>query len=222
MSGLPRPRSCASISVVVVDVDAVLFDMDGTLVSSDAAVERAWTSWATEQGLDPAAVLAIAHGQPTERTIGRILPELPPAKVAEAAARLLALECDDLADVVPTVGVDRLIAVLDRRALPWAVFTTASRRLAQVRLDAAGIEPPVLVTADDVTANKPDPEGHLRAARSLGVAPSRCLVVEDTEPGLTAGRTAGAMTAALKGLDGDIRLADLGQLADVLDEPSPR
>jgi mannitol-1-/sugar-/sorbitol-6-phosphatase len=207
---------------MVVDVDAILLDMDGTLVSSDAAVERAWTSWAAEQGLDPAAVLAIAHGQPTERTIGRMLPELSPEGVAEAAARLLALECDDLADIAPTEGVDRLVAVLERRALPWAVFTTARRRLAQVRLEAAGIEPPVLVTADDVTASKPDPEGYLRAARSLGVAPSRCLVVEDTEAGLAAGRAAGAMTAALKGLDGEIRLADLGQLADVLDEPSPR
>jgi sugar-phosphatase len=205
-----------------VDVDAVLLDMDGTLVSSDAAVERAWTRWATEQGLNPVAVLAIAHGQPTERTIGQMVPGLAPAKVAEAAARLLAMECDDVADVGPAVGVDRLLSVLERRALPWAVFTTASRRLARVRLEAAGIEPPILVTADDVTASKPDPEGYLQAARSLDVAPSRCLVVEDTEPGLTAGRAAGAMTAALKGLDGDIRLADLGELADVLDEPPPR
>jgi sugar-phosphatase len=167
-------------------------------------------------------VLAVAHGQPSERTISRMLPELAPAKVAEAAARLLALECDDLADIAPTVGVDRLMAVLERRALPWAVFTTASRRLARARLSAAGIEPPVLVTADDVTANKPDPEGYLRAARGVGVEPSRCLVVEDTEPGLAAGRAAGAVTAALKGLDGDIRVADLGELADILDGLAPR
>jgi sugar-phosphatase len=48
------------------------------------------------------------------------------------------------------------------------------------------------------------------------VAPERCLVVEDAEVGLEAARAAGAHTAALRGLDGDLRLADLGELATML------
>ena len=51
------------------DVEAVLLDMDGTLVDSDAAVERAWTTWAGEFGADAAAVLAIAHGAPADTTV---------------------------------------------------------------------------------------------------------------------------------------------------------
>ncbi|MGZ5384259.1 MAG: HAD-IA family hydrolase, partial [Acidimicrobiia bacterium] len=106
--------------------------------------------------------------------------------------------------------------------LAWAVVTSADRRLATARLGAAGIDAPVLVTVEDVTAGKPDPEGYLLAAKTLGVPPSRCMVVEDTEAGLEAGRSAGAITAAVKGLDADIRLNDLGSLADLLSEVSPK
>ena len=197
-------------------VAAVLLDMDGTLVDSDAAVERAWTAWAVEYQVDPAAVLAIAHGSPAERTVRTLLPELDPREVAQAAARQLALQYDDLSDVRPMQGAHRLVTEFERRAMPWAVVTSADRRLARARLAAARIAAPVLITAEDVSAGKPAPDGYLLAARTLDVAPERCLVVEDTQPGLEAGRSAGATTAALKGLDGDIRLAHLGELADLL------
>jgi mannitol-1-/sugar-/sorbitol-6-phosphatase len=75
----------------------------------------------------------------------------------------------------------------------------------------------VLITSEDVTAGKPAPDAYLLAARTLGVVPPRCLVVEDAEPGLRAARAAGALTAALKSLDGDIRLSDLEELAVLLD-----
>jgi sugar-phosphatase len=106
---------------------------------------------------------------------------------------------------------------LGRLARPWAVVTTADRRLADARLAAAGLVAPLLITIEDVKRGKPDPEGYLLAARRLGVEPQRCLVVEDTATGLQAGRAAGAVTAALKGEAGDIRLSDLGQLADLLE-----
>jgi sugar-phosphatase len=202
-------------------VSAVLLDMDGTLVDSDAAVERAWSAWAAEYDLDPAAVLAIAHGTPAERTVSAMLPDLAPDEVARAAARQLMLQYDDLSDIVPTYGAERLISVLARRTMPWAVVTSADRRLARARLHAAGIPVPVLITSEDVTAGKPAPDAYLLAARTLGVLASRCLVVEDAEPGLRAGREAGALTAALKSLDGDIRLSDLEELADLLDTNGP-
>ena len=198
-------------------VEAVLFDMDGTLVDSDAAVERAWSTWATEHGLHPSAALAIAHGNPAETTVRALLPALGPAEVAESAARQLALQYDDLADVVPTDGAQRLVAVLTQRAWPWAIVTTADRRLAEARLAAADLDVTVLVTAEDVAAGKPDPEGYLLASRRLGVPPPHGLVVEDTATGLAAGRAAGALTAALKGNEGDLRLTHLGELADLLE-----
>lgn len=197
-------------------IDAVLLDMDGTLVASDAAVERAWTTWAAEHGVDPAAVLAIAHGSPADVTVQRILPALTAEASATAAARQLDLQYDDLVDVTALPGVAELVRTLAELRLPWAVVTSADVRLAKARLGAAGIEPPLLVTVEDVAAGKPDPEGFVLAAERLGVPVGNCLVVEDSAPGLAAGRAAGAMTAALKGLDGDLRLAGLAELANWL------
>jgi sugar-phosphatase len=197
-------------------IDALLLDMDGTVVDSDAAVDRAWRTWSAEYGVDPDAALATAHGSPADRTVRRLFPDLAVPAVAAAAARQLELQYDDLSDVVPTPGAHELLATLARLRLPWAVVTSADARLAKARLGAAGIDPSVLVTVEDVTAGKPDPEGYLRGAALLGVPPARCLVVEDAEVGLTAGRAAGARTAALRGLDGDLRLTDLSQLAALL------
>jgi sugar-phosphatase len=198
------------------EVDAVLLDMDGTMVDSDAVVERAWVRWCAEYGVDPAAALAVAHGRPAADTVRELRPDLSADEVVMAAGRQLELQYDDLSDVVATPGMRQLLAELDRRHLPWAVVTSADRRLAAARLTVAGLSVvPVLVTAEDVTAGKPDPEGYLRAAELLGVDPARTLVVEDAEAGIAAGRAAGARVAALKGLDADLRLVDLAQLADL-------
>ena len=203
---------------VVIDpgeIQAVLFDMDGTLVDSDRAVERAWAAWAREYGTDGKAAYELAHGSPSESTVRKLLPHLTDTEIRGASARQLELQYEDLSDVVASPGATDLLGILDRRGLPWAVVTSADARLANARLAAAGITPPVLVTTDDVPAGKPDPAGYLLAAERLGVPPERCLVVEDAEVGLQAGRAAGAQTAALRGLDGDLRLdslADLGAL----------
>jgi mannitol-1-/sugar-/sorbitol-6-phosphatase len=192
--------------------DAVLFDMDGTLVDSDAAVERAWTTWAREYGVDvdPATL----HGRPADATVRSLCPGLDDAAVEVAAARQLDLQYDDLADVVPTPGALDLLA---RLTLPWAVVPSADARLAHARLGAAGITAPVLVNVEDISRGKPDPEGYLLAAQLLGVPPGRCLVVEDAPAGVAAGRAAGATVAALKGVEGDVSITDLTELARLID-----
>lgn len=198
------------------EIRAVLFDMDGTLVDSDRAVERSWLAWAGEYGADGPAAHEMAHGSPSETTVRKLLSHLSEAEIQRASLRQLELQYDDLSDVVATPGALDLIAALDRRGLPWAVVTSADGRLAKARLDAAGITPPVLVTIDDIAAGKPDPAGYLRAAELLGVPPESCLVVEDAEVGLRAARAAGAHTAALRGLDGDLRLDGLADLEKAL------
>ncbi|MFY9931685.1 MAG: HAD family hydrolase, partial [Streptosporangiaceae bacterium] len=72
------------------------------------------------------------------------------------------------------------------------------------------------VTAEDVRAGKPDPESYLLAARQLGVDPGRCLVVEDSVAGVTAGQAAGATVAGLKGVPADLPIGSLGELADLI------
>jgi beta-phosphoglucomutase-like phosphatase (HAD superfamily) len=195
---------------------AILLDMDGTLVDSDRAVERAWVAWAAERGVPAETILPRMHGNPAPTTIRAVLPTLDDAGVSAAAARQLALQYGDLDDVVAADGAARLLVVLKELDLPWAVVTSADRRLARARLGAAGIDPPLLVTVEDTARGKPHAEPYLHAAARLGVAPRDCLVVEDSQPGIDAGRAAGASIAALRGLDGDVRLGGLDDLADLL------
>ena len=198
-------------------VQAVLLDMDGTLVDSDAAVERAWRTWAREYHVDRGpAVPLIAHGMPALGNVRRLRPDLSGDEAAAAARRQLALQYDDVSDVTAAPGARELLGELDRLGLPWAVVTSADPTLARVRLAAARIRPALLVTSEDVRAGKPDPEGYLLAARELGADPGRCLVVEDAEAGVRAGRAAGATVAALKGVPADIQIADLYQLRTLL------
>ncbi len=165
-------------------IEAVLFDMDGTLVDSDAAVERAWTTWAEEFGVDPIATIAGAHGSPADNTVRRMLPHLDGAGVTAAADRQLALQYTDVADVVPTPGAPELLADLDARGVPWTIVTSADIRLATARLDAARHRgATVHGHRGGGQAGKPDPEGFRLGARKLGVDPAQCLVVEDSLPG---------------------------------------
>jgi len=197
-------------------VSAVLFDMDGTLVDSDAAVDRAWIAWSNEYGLDPEVVMADATGHPSSHTVAKVLGHLDPAAQAVATARQLSLEYDDLSDVTAAVGARELLALLAELGVPWAVVTSADTRLAKARLGTAGIAPTILVTCEDVPLGKPDPAGYLLAAELLGVAADECLVVEDAVPGVAAGRAAGATVAALKGVPGDLQIESLTQLMGML------
>jgi sugar-phosphatase len=171
-------------------VEAVLFDIDGTLVDSTAAVERTWRQWAATHGLDAREILRVCHGRRTEDTVAEFLPA---EQRAAAVAELEALELSDLDDVVALPATQQLLPALPRRR--WAAVTSGSRRLMQARLAAAGLPvPEVLVSAEDVGAGKPDPEGFLKAAAALGYDITRCLVVEDAPAGVRAGSAAGAST----------------------------
>ena len=176
------------------DIDAVLFDMDGTLVDSSAVVVRLWRQWAARHGVDPEAVLAVSHGRRGDDVVAEFAPagtDLP-AEVAWLAAR----EVTDRNGIVAVPGAAELLEALTLERV--AVVTSATRQLAAVRMAAAGLPvPPVLVGADEVARGKPDPEGYREAARRLGVEVARCLVVEDSPAGLEAGRASGARVIAV-------------------------
>ncbi|MFB6440990.1 HAD-IA family hydrolase [Streptomyces sp. NPDC056411] len=176
-----------------ITADALLFDNDGTLISSMESVTRCWTRWAGEYGITAADFARIAlHGRPAADIVADLLPA---ARVPEALARIERLEIEDAGGVVPLPGTHALLEQLPVER--WAVVTSATRRLAEARLEGAGILAKNLISADDISRGKPDPEPFLLAAARLGVDPARCVVVEDAPVGLAAGRAAGMVTVAL-------------------------
>ena len=184
----------------------VLFDLDGVLVDSTPAVTRVWTSWALARGLDPEYVVRMAHGRPSISSIRELLPEAD----AEAENREVERrEMEDVADVVPLPGALRLMGALP--AERWAIATSCTRALANVRIRAAGLPVPKrLITADDVLRGKPDPEPYVKAAASLGFSPEACIVVEDAPAGIRAGKAAGARVLALRTTAPDAELLNAG------------
>ncbi|MFE4360867.1 HAD family hydrolase [Kitasatospora xanthocidica] len=169
---------------------ALLLDMDGTLVNSDAVVERCFSRWAERNGLDPAEVLAVAHGRQGHATMALLLPDRPAELNLADNERILAEERADTEGVVPVPGAAAFLASLT--GLPHALVTSADLPLARIRMTAAGLPmPSVLVTAESVGASKPDPEGFLKGAADLGFAPADCLAFEDSGAGIAAAKAAG-------------------------------
>jgi sugar-phosphatase len=167
---------------------ALLFDMDGVLIDSTPAVARVWTQWARERGFDPAMVVRLAHGRPSLATVRDLLPHADhEAENREVERREIA----DLEGVMALPGAKRLLASLPPER--YAIVTSSTRKLAEVRLHAAGLPiPPCFVTSSDIVRGKPDPEPYLKAADKLRVSPEHCVVVEDVPSGIRAGKSAGA------------------------------
>ncbi|WP_431044673.1 HAD-IA family hydrolase [Streptomyces sp. P1-3] len=174
------------------DARAVLLDMDGTLVNSDAVVERCWRRWAAEQGLDGDSVIKVVHGRQGHATMAVLLPDRPHAENLADNRRMLEQETTDMEGVVPVPGAPAFMAALVGLPHAHALVTSADRALSTARMNAAGLPmPAVRVTAECVGASKPDPEGFLKGAAELGFAPADCVVFEDSEVGIAAGRAAG-------------------------------
>ncbi|MDP9657498.1 UNVERIFIED_ORG: sugar-phosphatase [Pseudomonas putida] len=168
---------------------AFLFDMDGTVLTSIAAAERVWTTWAVRHGVDVESFLPTIHGARAIDTIRRL--GLPGVDAEAEAAWITEAEIDDVDGVFEVAGAAKFLRSLPARQ--WAIVTSAPRELALRRMAAAGIpEPEVMVTAEDVTVGKPDPAGYRLAARRLGVEPGQCLVFEDATVGILAAEAAGA------------------------------
>ena len=174
-------------------------------------------AWARDNGLDPAAVLAVCHGPDAATTVRRFLPDIGAEELARHVAAHLERECADTDGVLPAPGAPELVAWLNERSLPWGVVTNAHLRLARARLGAAGIEAPVIISFDDVEHGKPHPQGYLLGARRLGVEPARTAGVEDSAPGLAAARAAGTLVVAVGGSrGGDVVCRDLHELRRLL------
>ncbi|MGC9442883.1 HAD family hydrolase [Streptomyces sp. WG5] len=177
-------------TATVLTARALLLDMDGTLVNSDAAVERVWRRWADRNGLDGDEVMKVVHGRQGYASMALLLPDRPMDQNHADNARMLAEETADTEGVVAIPGAPEFLASL--RGLPHALVTSADVPLSTARMAAAGlVQPDVRVTAESVGASKPDPEGFLKGAAELGVAPADCIAFEDSGAGIEAARAAG-------------------------------
>src|SRR5205823_7358902 len=184
----------------------MLFDLDGVLVDSTPAVARVWAWWAREHGFNADEVVEQAHGRPSIATIRELLPNSDyEAENREVERR----EIEDIEGVIALPGALKLLEALplDR----WAIVTSCTRRLAEVRIGAAELpKPKYLVTSNDVRRGKPDPEPYLKGAQLLAVPAEECVVFEDAPAGIRAGKGAGARVVALRTTAGDAELREAG------------
>lgn len=115
---------------------------------------------------------------------------------AEELDEMARYEETELEGILAVPGAAQVVSALDNH--PWGIVTSAWRKLAEARIVAAGLPvPKVIVPVDEIRNGKPDPEGFLRAAHLLGIAPEECLVFEDTRPGIEAGIDAGMQVVGI-------------------------
>jgi len=167
--------------------DALLLDMDGTLVDSTECVERQWRRWAERHGMELEPILKLSHGRTTAETIREVAPHLA---TEEEVGTFDVGEAEDTHGLKAVAGAIAFVSAIPEDR--WAVVTSAPRRLARVRLACAGIPiPRWIVCADDVSRGKPHPEPYLAAARLVGYPAQRCLAIEDAQAGVASARAAG-------------------------------
>jgi sugar-phosphatase len=173
---------------------ALLFDLDGVLIDSTPAVARVWHRWAVEHGFNPEEVVARAHGRPSLTTVREYLPNSDHEKENREVERR---EIEDLAGVIPLPGAVHLLSILPEDR--WTIVTSCTRKLAEVRIHAAGLRAPKrMITSNDITLGKPNPEPYLKAASMLGFPIAECVVFEDAPAGIRAGKSAGAKVIAFR------------------------
>jgi sugar-phosphatase len=166
---------------------AILFDLDGVLVDSTSSVSRQYRLWAQKANLDPRTVENIPHGVRSVDVVRQLAPHLD----AEAEVKKIEkMEAEDQGGVVVMPGAAELLESIPEGR--WCVVTSGTRYLATCRLKHANLPTPrVMVSADDVSKGKPDPEPYLTGARLLGMKASDCLVIEDAPAGIEAAHAGG-------------------------------
>ena len=184
------------------NVDLVIFDCDGVLVDSEVISCRAHAETLTRHGYPISAdevlvrFLGVSDREARmtiEAELGRSLPDDFEAQMKQAALQRYA---DDLQSIP---YVDAVIAAI---ALPKCVASSGTPEKIRHGLDCAklyDILVPHIFSATQVKRGKPAPDLFLFAAEQMGAAPERCLVIEDSVPGVTGARAAGMTVLGFRG-----------------------
>ncbi|MCL2895189.1 sugar phosphatase [Brenneria tiliae] len=176
-----------------------LFDLDGTLVDSLPAVERAWANWAQAHGIEPQDVLDFIHGKQAITSLRHFLKGQTEESIQLEFAALEKIEAADTQGIVAMPGAKALLERLDALGIPWAIVTSGTVPIASARHQAGGLPAPhAFITAEQVAQGKPHPDAYLLGARQLGLKPQDCVVVEDAPAGVLSGLAAGCQVIAVK------------------------
>jgi HAD superfamily hydrolase (TIGR01509 family) len=184
---------------MITDIDAVLFDMDGTLVDSEHMTRLEVDGWLAERGFDGSTV-------PDERLHGvtwdQIAADLQEQFGVPCTGSELDARCEHLwatSPPEPMPGVIDALRACKKAGLKLSIATSANRATAEVLAARDGFSGifDAIVTADDIQRSKPDPQIFEVAAARLGVDPARCLVFEDSLAGLRAAKAAGMTAIAI-------------------------
>lgn len=179
-----------------------LFDLDGTLVDSLPAVERAWSNWAKSRGLDQDEVLGFIHGKQAITSIRHFMPGESEEAIQEQFLLLEKTEAEDTVGISALPGAVELLHRLNELSVPWAIVTSGSVPVAHARHAAGELaRPEIFITAEQVARGKPNPDPYLLGAEKLGLKPEECVVVEDAPAGILSGLAAGCKVIAVNAPD---------------------
>ena len=178
-----------------------LFDLDGTLVLSEARHRAIWATWFAERGLEFTEELARGligrRGRDTLAEFHHLFQGMTAQQVAAELFRIA--ERTDLPPITPAPGAAEYVRALAAAGVPVGLVTSAHRGHVEEQLATLGLTGvfDVEVTAEDVTEGKPHPEGYLRACAALGVEPSAAVGFEDSTAGVAAVLAAGMRCVAV-------------------------
>jgi HAD superfamily hydrolase (TIGR01509 family) len=210
----------------------VVFDLDGVIVDSEPIHEQATDEYLASLGIpDDEALRQDMMGRRVRELTDVLAERLgrPPEEVSAEREAIFwrLLERDGPR---PMPGLDAAIARLSRAGLELAVATSGTRAYVGFVLERLGVRAAfkAVVSGDDVTLGKPDPETYLLTAALLGADPADCVALEDTFHGVTAARSAGmhavavpnALTAGMDFSAADAVVADLEAAAEYVLAPS--
>lgn len=168
---------------------ALIFDMDGTLLDSSLAIRAVFSRWCTQNQLDLETVLTLCHGSRLRDFLGQLAPHLD---VQQEHEKLCAEEALESTGIKALPGARALLDSLTAAGIPWGIATSSVEAVAKMRLATAGLPvPEILVTAEQVRKGKPDPEHFAIAAARLGAKPEQCLAFEDSPNGIQSALAAG-------------------------------
>ncbi|MDX1963288.1 MAG: HAD family phosphatase [Pirellulales bacterium] len=183
---------------------AVVFDHDGLIFNTEELYQQVGTQLLARRGKTfDLELLDQIMGRPPQVSFPLMINYHgltdTPEQLARESTEIFTGILDDQLQTMP--GLLELLELLEARQIPKAVGTSSGRRFVQKCLGKFELEPrfEFLLTAEDVTHGKPDPEIYLAAARRLQVPPAQMLVLEDSQTGCRAAVAAGAYAVAVPG-----------------------